>query len=73
MLVKHDDASELAEAIRTLIENPGLARRLASQGRQTVIRDYDEYKVAARDEEIYRHVLESGLSRLPDWKLETDQ
>ena len=72
ILVKHDDVPELAAAIRCLIENPGLASRLANHGEQTILRDYDEYKVAARVEEIYRQILDTGLPRLSDWNLEAD-
>lgn len=72
ILVEHGDVPELAAAIRSLIENPGLAARLANNGKQTVLREYDEYKVAARVEQIYQQVLDTGLPRLPDWKLEAD-
>lgn len=69
ILVKHNDAHALATAIICLIENPGLANQLADRGRQTILKEYDEYQVAARVEEIYRQILDTGLARLPDWTL----
>ena len=72
LLVSHGDVPELAAAIGCLIENPDLARRLAKNGRQTVLRKFDEYKVAARVEEIYRQILDTGFPRLPDWNFEAD-
>lgn len=72
ILVTHNDAPQLAVAIRYLIENPGTAGQLAARGRQTVLKKYDEYQVAARVEEIYRQILDTGLARLPDWNLEAD-
>lgn len=72
ILVEHNDVPALAAAIRSLIENPEQASRLANQGKQTVLREYDEYKVAARVEEVYRQVLDTGLPRIPDWNLKAD-
>jgi glycosyltransferase involved in cell wall biosynthesis len=72
ILVKHDDASELAAAIRNLIETPGLANQLANSGKQTVLMEYDEHKVAARVEKIYRHILDNGLPQLSDLNVEAD-
>jgi len=72
ILVELDNVPELVAAIRSLIENPGLAIQLANQGKQTVLRDYDEGKVAARVEEMYQAMLETGLPRFPDWNLEAD-
>lgn len=72
ILVEHDDVPRLATAIRSLIENPGFASRLAMHGKQTVLKEYDEYKVAARVEEIYRQVLSTGVPILPDWSQGAD-
>jgi len=72
ILVKHDDASELAAAIRNLIETPGLAGKLADRGKQTVRVEYDEHNVAARVEKIYRHILDTGLPQLSDLNVEAD-
>jgi glycosyltransferase involved in cell wall biosynthesis len=72
ILVEHDDVPELAAAIRSLIETPGLASRFANQGKQTVLREYDEYKVAAHVEEIYQNILETGMHRLSNLNLKAD-
>lgn len=72
ILVEHDDVPELAIAIRSLIENPGLAGRLANSGKQTVLREYDEHNVAAQVEKIYRRILDKGLPQLSDLNLEAD-
>jgi glycosyltransferase involved in cell wall biosynthesis len=72
VLVTHNDAPQLAAVIRYLIENPGTAGQLAACGRQTVLKKYDEYQVAARVEEIYRQILDTGIARLPDWNLGAD-
>jgi glycosyltransferase involved in cell wall biosynthesis len=72
ILVKHDDVPELAVAIRSLIENPGLTSRLANTGKQTVLKEYDEHNVAARVENIYRHILDNGLAQLSDLNVGAD-
>ena len=72
LLVEYDNVDELAAAIRNLIENREFSNQLAERGKQTILRDYDEYKVAGRVEDIYQQILDTGIVRLPDLNLETD-
>ena len=72
ILVEYGDVNQFALALTDLLENPALASGLSKQGKLTVLKEYDEYKVAARVEEIYRQLLHTGWSQLPDMKLETD-
>jgi colanic acid/amylovoran biosynthesis glycosyltransferase len=48
LLVKPDDPGALAEAIQTLMVDPALARRYASQGRALVEKEFNIYHSAAR-------------------------
>jgi len=70
LLVEHGDASGMAAALVRLIEDPGLARQLAVNGKLTVLREFEEFKVADRVEEVYKSVLDTGLPRIPDWYIE---
>jgi glycosyltransferase involved in cell wall biosynthesis len=72
ILVEHDDDTELATAIKYLIDKPYFARQLANHGKQTVLQEFDEYKVADRVEDIYKKVLNAGLPQLSERKLEVD-
>ncbi|OGO62429.1 MAG: hypothetical protein A2030_10390, partial [Chloroflexi bacterium RBG_19FT_COMBO_50_10] len=62
ILVEYGDVNQFALALTDLLENPALASGLSKQGKLTVLKEYDEYKVAARDEEIYRQLLHTGWS-----------
>ena len=68
ILVNHEDVSELVSAIKCLIETPSFAIQLANAGKQTILKEYDEYNVVVRIEEIYRHILENDLPQLLEWK-----
>ena len=72
ILIEHDDDTELATAIKNLIDKPYLARQLANNGKQTVLQEFDEHKVADRVEDIYKQVLNAGLPQLSERKLEVD-
>jgi glycosyltransferase involved in cell wall biosynthesis len=72
ILVEHDDDTELATAIKYLIDKPYFARQLANHGKQTVLQEFDEHKVADRVEDIYKKVLNAGLPQLSERKLEVD-
>jgi glycosyltransferase involved in cell wall biosynthesis len=72
ILVKHEDAENMAAEIINLIENPELASRIAELGRQTVLKQYDEHNVIARLEEIYQHFLDHEGPRISDLNFETD-
>jgi glycosyltransferase involved in cell wall biosynthesis len=72
LLVAHGDPAGLAAAIRGLIETPGLAHLLAEAGRQTILREYDERRVVARVEEMYRRMLGHDQPQLADLNLGAD-
>lgn len=72
ILVEHDNASGLASAIIELMENPALASLLAENGRQTILSNYDENKVAAYEIELYQQFLKSGVSQPSEWSPDTD-
>jgi glycosyltransferase involved in cell wall biosynthesis len=48
LLVPPDDAAALADALARLLADPGLARRLADQGRRTVLTRFDADAMAHR-------------------------
>jgi glycosyltransferase involved in cell wall biosynthesis len=72
ILVEHDDVARLAAEIRTLIENPGLASRIADHGKQTILRHYDEHRVNTHVEGIYQSILDYGIPQFSDINLEAD-
>lgn len=72
LLVPHDNVPALITAIRCLIENPVLARRLAENGRQTILEEFDENKVTARMVQVYSHILASHIPQLSDLTIEAD-
>lgn len=72
LLVEHNDSLGMARAIIRFIENPDIASQNAINGKQTVLTEYDEYKVAAKVEEIYRQILSTGIPQPLSWNLETD-
>jgi len=59
LLVPIDDARSLAAAIRRLLEQPGLARKLAEAGRKAYEADYTEEKIVGRYLAFYRALLET--------------
>lgn len=58
MLVRPGQAGELAEALRLLIENEGLRRRLAEAGAEFVRTHFSSEAAARRMAEIYREFLD---------------
>ena len=58
LLVPPDDVRALAGAMRRLIDDPGLNRRLGETGRQRV-RDFTASSVARRLENIYQGVMDT--------------
>jgi glycosyltransferase involved in cell wall biosynthesis len=66
LLVPFGDGPALAAALRQVMDDRDLAARLALAGRQTVLHDFDETRVADRIEEVYRQVLGQGRPQLSD-------
>ena len=60
LLIDAGDASALAAAILTLRNDPELRRRLASAGREYVIKHFDERDAAAKAIEAYEEALTGG-------------
>ena len=72
LLVEHGDVQGLASALLQYIRNPGLRKQLADNGLQTILDEYDEYKIASREEELYRQAFDNKLARLSGRKTEAD-
>lgn len=66
LLVPFGDGPALAAALRQVMDDRDLAARLALAGRQTVLHDFYETRVADRIEEVYRQVLGQGRPQLSD-------
>lgn len=65
-LVNPERPTELARALRRIVENTDLARRLGNEARSTVVRDYQLGSVADRCVELYRRLLAGG--RAPEFE-----
>jgi len=59
LLVPIDDAEALAAAIRRIVDDPELAKRLVAEGRKSYERDYTEEAVIGE----YLKLYEKGMSR----------
>jgi glycosyltransferase involved in cell wall biosynthesis len=59
LLVPIDDAPRLATAIRRLIEQPDLARKLAEAGRKAYEADYVEAKIVDRYLAFYEALVKT--------------
>lgn len=59
LLVPPADADALAGAIRTVLENPGMARRLGAAARARVLQRFTWKQAAAQTEREYRKVIAS--------------
>ncbi len=63
LLVPPRDPEALAHAIRTLLDNPALARRLALAGKARVRSEFSAAVMARRVSDVYQQVLERAGSR----------
>ena len=62
LLVEPEQPAEMAQALRRIIEDSDLARRLAQEGRATAIRDYQLSSIVEQSVELYRRLLSKGQS-----------
>ena len=62
LLVEPEQPAEMAQALRRIIEDSDLARRLAQEGRATAIRDYQLSSMVEQSVELYRRLLSKGQS-----------
>jgi glycosyltransferase involved in cell wall biosynthesis len=62
LLVPPRDAAALAAAIRLLIEDPGVRRRMGSAGRMRAEREFGVEQVVQRHLEIYDELLGGGVA-----------
>lgn len=60
VLVPPRDASALARAIRSLVDDPKLAEGLAREARKRVAGRYDDRTIAGQTEALYRRLLANG-------------
>ena len=56
LLVENDPAA-IAAAVRRLLEDAGLAKRLSAAGRQTIVDGFTADHMVRRTMDIYRRVL----------------
>jgi glycosyltransferase involved in cell wall biosynthesis len=60
LLVEPEQPAELAQALRRIIEDVGLAQRLGQEGRATVVHEYQLNSVVQQCLELYRRLLRSS-------------
>jgi sugar transferase (PEP-CTERM/EpsH1 system associated) len=65
-LLVADDPNEFAHHVHRLLEDPGLARRLAANARRYVEQHHNWREIVATLEELYHAVLSGDSSRLAD-------
>jgi glycosyltransferase involved in cell wall biosynthesis len=58
-LVPKRDGARLAEAIKTLLDNPSLRARMGMRGREIVLREFSAAHVASQTLAIYRELLQN--------------
>jgi glycosyltransferase involved in cell wall biosynthesis len=57
LLVPVRDSQALAEALRTLIENPALRKRMGNRGREIVVQEFSLTRVIEETLRVYRDLL----------------
>lgn len=72
LLAPFGDVEGLAAAMRRLLDDPQLARRLAANGRARVETRFNEPDVAERVLRVYEHVLARPRDPLPHFEAELD-
>jgi glycosyltransferase involved in cell wall biosynthesis/GT2 family glycosyltransferase len=66
LLVRPDDPDQLANAIRRLLDDPDLARRLGEAGREQVTERFGLDQMVASVGTVYREAMTNGRSRTLD-------
>jgi glycosyltransferase involved in cell wall biosynthesis len=67
LLVPPNDSKALADAIRTLIENPELRARLGARGRQIVEAEFSEELVVRKTMDVYKKISLTQRRRGKKW------
>jgi glycosyltransferase involved in cell wall biosynthesis len=65
LLVEPEKPIQMARALRQIIEDPDLARRLGQEARATVVRSFQLDTIARQCLELYRHLLREEKRSLP--------
>ena len=65
LLVPYADPAALARAVRSLLDDPALARRLRETAAERVRRLYSREQCAAQVEGLYREMLEARRHARP--------
>ena len=66
LLIPMDDIPALADALKTLMDNPSLACRLGHAGFEHVMRHYSSSQTARKIETVYRQVLAGRSGARPE-------
>jgi glycosyltransferase involved in cell wall biosynthesis len=57
LIVPNGEVEQMAQAVITLLKNPGLRRRLGQNAKRTVAKNYDWDVLSKNIEHIYKHLL----------------
>jgi glycosyltransferase involved in cell wall biosynthesis len=68
LLVPPRDAASLAAAIKTLVENPELRKRMGAAGRERAVSEYSEKTVEAQFFAVYRSLFQGKWPPVPRGK-----
>jgi glycosyltransferase involved in cell wall biosynthesis len=70
MLVEYGDVPGMSSALASVLSDASLAGQLGERGKHLVRNKFNEYAVADRVEEVYKHVLNKKIAPLPKWELD---
>jgi len=64
LLVEPEQPTEMAVALRRIIEDTELAQRLGQEGRATMLSDYQMTSIVDRYLQFYQHIITKGKQAL---------
>ena len=69
LLVSYGDVSGMVAALRQVVDDPDLARRMGRAGQRLVESRFDEERYVDRITEVYDHLVHGYSGKLPCWNL----
>jgi L-malate glycosyltransferase len=72
LLVRVEDALEIADAVCQLLDRPDMARAFGQHGRQRVIDEFAIDRMLAKTEALYCRLLEGRLASIPQNQIHCD-
>jgi glycosyltransferase involved in cell wall biosynthesis len=70
LLVEYGDVPGMSDALIKILTGPALTEQFIINGKHLVQTKFNEYTVADRVEEVYKHILNDKFTPLPQWELD---